>query len=288
MRELIDSFTSTGLKLLHHGIDHMVSCHISPTSRCNLKCEFCSVANREHHELTRGQIVQYMDTCGSLGCKAIILTGGGEPLCYPDIQWLVDWLTSSGYAIGLITNGTMCDRLPAGAWEAFDWVRVSYTGHELNLPEMKGPTLGFSVVNPTPETLRAAEQVAFTHGADYLRVVPDCRPGREQQGCVPSWSRTFIQPKEPRCPQVDVCHQAFLRPYLHESGMVYPCDSVTLHEDRQVFDEKYAWCDLNSLERMCRERRFPFKPRELCTRCVFADTVEMVDRAGKVRHVEFV
>jgi MoaA/NifB/PqqE/SkfB family radical SAM enzyme len=235
------------------------------------------------------QVRAHLDAVCCFGCRAVILTGGGDPLLYPHIEWLVDEIRSRGLEIGLITNGTACNLLPGEYWSEFAWVRVSWTGADTNIPRdfIKG-TLGFSVVNPDQETLRKAEFGAIVAEAEYLRVVPDCRPGRAALNADPSWSKTFLQAKEPRCPNVDVCYQAFLRPYLHESGVVYPCDSVTLHDDRQVFDPKYALCDLKQLTEVLESRPFPFKPRDMCSRCVFADTVEMLEAAEHVKHPNFI
>ena len=57
---MIRTFTSTGTKLIHHPdvvkklqVDRIaspISLQVAPTSRCNLKCVFCSNANRSKHE----------------------------------------------------------------------------------------------------------------------------------------------------------------------------------------------------------------------------------------------
>ncbi|KKL92266.1 hypothetical protein LCGC14_1886370, partial [marine sediment metagenome] len=56
----LSQFTSTGMKIINHpevielikleGKASPVSLQVAPTSRCNLKCVFCSNVNRDKHE----------------------------------------------------------------------------------------------------------------------------------------------------------------------------------------------------------------------------------------------
>lgn len=121
--DLADIFTSRGNKFWHHpealeglrpgGTPRPVVSHIMLTDTCQHTCAFCSVATREGNTLTPGQIVQYIDTLVPLGLKAVILSGGGNPILYKSKAGGVDWdfndvvnfLHERGLEIGVITNG---------------------------------------------------------------------------------------------------------------------------------------------------------------------------------------
>ena len=94
-------FTSTGEKILahseavvdlrHHRRNHPVVLHIMPTERCNLRCAFCSVTHREAFpDLPFTDIEFAVESMRRRGLKAVILSGGGDPTLYPQINDLLD------------------------------------------------------------------------------------------------------------------------------------------------------------------------------------------------------
>lgn len=183
MTKAADSFTSTGLKFFHHkealeGLrtdkPRPVVSHIMLTDRCNHKCAFCSVQSRDGDTLEPKQIAGYLNQLVPLGLKAVILSGGGNPILYrsrgTDFNGIVDLIKSYGVEIGLITNGMPMDwfEVPGShgthhraSWktvhpETLDkltWVRISMAGldHEekkVSIPNIDRDktTLGFSYV----------------------------------------------------------------------------------------------------------------------------------------------
>lgn len=113
-----DQFTSTGKKFFHHraaleGLrtdnPRPVVSHIMLTDRCQHTCAFCSVQTREGNTLSKQVINDYLDKLVPLGLKAVILSGGGNPILYKtpdcDFNGIVDLIHSKGLEIGLITNG---------------------------------------------------------------------------------------------------------------------------------------------------------------------------------------
>ena len=297
-------FTSTGAKFWRHrpqmesyrdgtGLT-VISTHISPTSRCNLSCSYCSVAKRNRHYQIKLPVIQdYVIKLKSRGLKAVIITGGGEPLLYPDFNQLVRWLKDEELRIALITNGTLCDRVDT--WELFDWVRVSITSNEINLPAISG-IMGCSVVYEDELCLEEIEETAKRLNAEYVRVLPNCllkgRAFQDQHDKIDEWLKDssdlfFHQRKFHRQPRSPVCHQAFFRPYLSEvdGGLVFPCDSVVLNDASGYFDRKYALCHPEwILEFLNRNMWWSFSPNRDCAGCVFTDTVNMLGqwKKGKI------
>ena len=141
------------------------------------------MATREGNSLTAAEIKGYIRQLVPLGLKAVILSGGGNPILHKskspklsddgfDFNDVVDWLHDvMGLEIGVITNGMPLveygfsvkspDRMARRSWktvrpETLDkltWVRISMSGldhkeNEVYVPDIdpSKTTLGFSYV----------------------------------------------------------------------------------------------------------------------------------------------
>ncbi|MGH3614304.1 MAG: radical SAM protein [Pseudonocardia sp.] len=99
---------------------------LDPTSFCDLACPECiSGKLLNQGRFTRERLSSLTGELVSLGVKAVILIGGGEPLAHRGTQAIIHALGEAGIAIGVVTNGTMIDRNLPGLAEYASWVRVS-------------------------------------------------------------------------------------------------------------------------------------------------------------------
>jgi hypothetical protein len=188
MTALKDTFTSTGHKFFWHqeamknlrdGKGQPVVTHVMLTDVCNHTCAFCSVQHRAGDSLAFCDVMAYLDTLMRFGLKAVILSGGGNPILYKCKQTgknfndVVDAIHGRGLEIGLITNGMPLklhlvdggDHLGWAthrhSWAAvhprtldkLTWVRISMSGLDHEEDEVYVPhidpgktTLGFSYV----------------------------------------------------------------------------------------------------------------------------------------------
>lgn len=178
MTELKDSFTSTGEKLFWHqealsnlrnGKGQPIVCHILPTDICQDSCGMCSVLTREGKSLSFLAIQGILDQLVPLGLKAVIISGGGNPILWrcaeskKDFNDLIEEIYHRGLQIGLITNGIKMKEYPCGrtSWitvrpdslDKLTWVRISMSGldHERRIVEVPDidkskTTLGFSYI----------------------------------------------------------------------------------------------------------------------------------------------
>lgn len=186
-----DTFTSTGAKFFAHqevmvklrnGKGQPVVTHVMLTDICNHSCAFCSVQARAGDSLKFDDVMAYLDILQKYGLKAVILSGGGNPILYKcresgrNFNDVVSAIHSRALEIGLITNG-MPLRKFEGAWdqrsklynlytireswgtvrpETLDkltWVRISMAGldhdeREVYVPDVDSnkTTLGFSYI----------------------------------------------------------------------------------------------------------------------------------------------
>jgi MoaA/NifB/PqqE/SkfB family radical SAM enzyme len=118
-KDLVDSVLDSGKIMPIH-------LQLIPTNRCNFKCDFCSCANKiEGEQLTFLQYKKIMTKAAKAGCRAVTITGGGEPLVHPEIGEMIEDMNSRGIEIGLTTNGSMIKRLTAKQLNMFTWIRIS-------------------------------------------------------------------------------------------------------------------------------------------------------------------
>jgi organic radical activating enzyme len=314
-------FTSTGVKFWRHkaamesyrdgGGRTVISTHVAPEGRCNLKCSYCSVSERVlQSRIELDRIQDYLTKLKGRGLRAVILTGGGEPTLYPQFNPLAEWVLAQGLELALITNGTQFGRVSDVVLGNLSWLRVSMNNFEgwqekITLPRERlgaSTTVGLSVChsgdNKDRKFLEGVAGFAEEKDVSYVRVLPDCMLPqaalvREHEeldrlfAVIPGGERVFHQFKIHGAPCQGTCHQSFFRPYLSEqvdpetgrSGLVFPCDSVVLNDQAMQFKTKFALCRpeeiLDYLDRKIPQK---FDAREDCKGCVFTRNVDMLDR----------
>ena len=80
------------------------------TDKCNYNCKFCFV-NKQNHELSLEQakyvvdkVKRYFDLNKMNGRINLV---GGEPLCYKNIQELIDYINSKNIDVSIVTNASL-------------------------------------------------------------------------------------------------------------------------------------------------------------------------------------
>jgi MoaA/NifB/PqqE/SkfB family radical SAM enzyme len=75
------------------------------TSACNLKCDFCLVEIKRRHMPIEQALAVARDLVDAGADKFLI--SGGEPLLYPGIETLIEYLIGRDVLVKLLTNGTV-------------------------------------------------------------------------------------------------------------------------------------------------------------------------------------
>ena len=301
---IINTYTSTGVKLIHHpnvisnmqnnGFITPISLQVAPTSRCNLNCSFCSNANREKHEdLDWVKFSTVLRKLVSVGLQTVEWTGGGDPTMYDRINDLMILADAEGLQQGMITNGILVkEKISPDNLARLTWLRVSMNSLDyvddidLDLPTFKG-TLGFSYVwneKTTDAILDLVRIYADRYDAKYIRIVPNCQVTREEQERnnrelgqkVPLLGgRFFFQPKRFDSPKR--CWWCYLKPFILHDGFVYPCSSVVLNSTSDfTFHEKFRWCNMEDLYYKYMREVVPIDVK-YCDHCVFKGQNDMVE-----------
>ncbi len=320
-------YTSTGEKFLFHkeSINSfkkesktIISTHISPEGACNLKCSYCSVAYRTvFNRIEFETIKKYINILKKRGLKAVILTGGGEPILYPKINELIEFIyDESGLELAMITNGTTLEKIAPKNRYKFKWLRISVNifnswEDKINIPPEyinSDTVIGFSYIftsehDFTGETIDHKDAISKiikimdkTNGR-YLRILPNCLvkgtkfnyQHKAIDKLISSFKdkRIFHQLKTHTTPDFKICYQSYFRPYLSEEknpwnnkpGCVFPCDSVVLNESVKKFTEKYALCEPEKIgDYLDGKIKTNFDPRIDCQGCVFTTNNKLLSK----------
>ncbi len=302
-------FTSTLIKLLRHpdrlkemslGIWKPITLQVSPTDKCNLNCDFCSVSKRKGDTIKISNLEQAIDDFVDLGIQSMEITGGGDPTMYQDINRLIDYGHQKGLSMGMITNGLCLSNIEQEQLDKLDWLRVSLSyldfapGVQFHIPQIKG-TLGFSYVWNKTSNRRKIEKInalAIFHNAEYVRIVPDCKNVEEQQvykkqmeEFIEEFPNMFFQSKP-----YDVhkkCQMGKIKPFLNSDGNVYHCSAAPLYEER--FSEKWKICHMSQIKDTW--KHFPEMDTFSCEKgkCFYSEQNKLLHQLeGTVKHDKFI
>lgn len=326
----LDIYTSTGSKYSHHpdminalrnGVGRPQSLQVALTNRCNLKCVFCSVAERElKQEWDYEELLKAIDAFIACGIKTIEFSGGGEPTLFPHFDDLVRECNGRGLKLGLITNGIKLKELSAPylpVLHYFDWIRISMVALDyqetIELPD-KFPdnvTIGMSYVVGQKEyqgrrthwqndfeQLKKIGEYAKRYNVKFIRVVPECFTDEYEMNILHEFYQSMcndlgvpfmFQPKRQK--QAEHCWMDAVKPWLHVDGYVYPCNSVSLntHANRD-FHPGWRTCHWKHIRQYYNEYKDSYiKVAHLCDRCTFTQNNDVIkDLLTPIEHKEFV
>lgn len=147
-----------------------VEWHLS--NRCNHACPFCTFRENVHASpghaaiFPENLIGPLIEDLKALGVKAVVYSGGGEPLLYPGVVGVMRAVKKAGIRQGLITNGTKIDQ--AGVAQAIlencDWVRISVdAGSQEIYRKTHGPSCDFRKTIDAIEALAERRETINTN-----------------------------------------------------------------------------------------------------------------------------
>jgi MoaA/NifB/PqqE/SkfB family radical SAM enzyme len=331
------SFTSTGEKILFHrsavrdlrnGQNHPIVLHIMPTEVCNLRCVFCSVAQRGENgklfpDLQMSQIERVVRNFKKMGLKAVILSGGGEPTIYPHINKLLEFLHGEKLEIGLITNGVaLAKNIKPKNLKYLAWIRISINSldylDEIRVPKLdpKKTTLGFSYIwNPLTskkiigKIKDKIKEISSCGKVEYVRLLPDCnletkeleKAHKELRKVTQKLGSLFFHQYKIHDRPAE-CHLGRVHPVFYADGYIYPCDSLVLNSpaNDKKFHPDYALCRWDEIEEYYAGKiKGTLIDTKKCPHCVFSRQNKLLfeiintknklpEIKKKIRHVNFV
>ena len=89
----------------------LLSLELELSRACNLRCIYCYASSGQplENELSLDEIFDVIDQAVDMGARKIIVLGGGEPLIYPHIFDVIDYILAKKIVVDLFTNGTYID-----------------------------------------------------------------------------------------------------------------------------------------------------------------------------------
>lgn len=217
---------------------------LNPTNRCNLNCSFCSCSDRDKtFELPLEEITEMIVMFKIMGTKSVTITGGGEPLCHPKINEILELMSGLGIAIGIVSNGIMLDRMENNCQT---WIRISFSDSRdltkdflatlaRGIERMPRTNWSFSYVltaKPYYDKLKKVVAFAGEHNFCHVRIVsdlvdventPDMDEPKRQLAGISGEEIVIYQGRKKYTAGRQRCLIGLLKPTIGADGKVYPC-----------------------------------------------------------------
>jgi len=110
--------------------------NLSVTDRCNFRCSYCKIPERNSKELTKEEIFSIVDDLNRLGTRKIGLCGG-EPLMREDIGEIVNYIKSKHILVTIISNGSLV-RQRVEEIKNLDLIMISFDGPPQAQEDVRG------------------------------------------------------------------------------------------------------------------------------------------------------
>lgn len=219
-----------------------------PTNKCNLNCSFCSCHKEDKSlEMPLPMAADIIEELADLGMQAVTITGGGEPLLYPDFEELIGCFSDVFVEVGLVTNGMLLHKVSKRALYELTWCRISHSDNrpfnkeyadrlkniinELTVVDWAFSYVATKRINydNIVKVIEFVNEVQATH----LRVVADIlnykdvTPFDILKRCLEmdgiDISRVIFQSRNKPTKGSKRCWVSYLRPVIAPSGNVYAC-----------------------------------------------------------------
>lgn len=280
-----------------------------PTNRCSLHCSFCSCENRNRkQEQGWSDLVKKINKLIDLGMKAVTITGGGEPLLYPEINELIHYLSTNKIEIGLVTNGTVMDNLADEQWRRVKWCRISVSDESpidiYGLMQCKDIPIdwAFSYVllqETNIVILRKVIEFANQYNFTHIRLVDDILDGEDNQKIeeIKEWvdiknidgSRIVFQGRKQYGCGNGNCYVSLLKPVLAADGNIYACCGLQYAREVPDLDYNEDISMGNDIEKIYKEQKY-FNG-SICKKCYYGEYNQVMDalwNSKQIKHKEHV
>lgn len=296
-QDIIASVKNHGIKPIH--------IQLNPTNKCNLKCSFCSCSNKDDVEMTFSQVCDILTRFKKLGTKAVTISGGGDPLCHPDINQIIRKCNELGIDVGLVTNAILLDKLDSDL--NITWCRISLSGENIISEKTKNKILqmpqvdwAFSYViipgkfDNVTKAVNLANELKMTH----IRIVDDILdPNTSYIEDIKVMlkskdideSRVIYQGRKSFTRGTKTCLISLLKPSIDAHGLVYPCCGVQYALEKPLMDYEPSMCMGNNYENIWGNQRF--FDGSICHKCYYSNYNNLLNimwDSESVEHQNFV
>jgi len=312
MKDIKESYTSASsfpIKLLYtlsvyNGKIIPVHAQLMPTNTCNLSCSFCSCDDRDKKlSFTFPELYGIIDRLKELGTKAITITGGGEPMCHPNINNVIKYAENQNIRIGLVSNGILLDKLKSDP----TWCRISsddsressYRSIEEAVRNNKTDFAFSHVVSARPNYDRIEKMIYFAneHNFTHIRMVNDLLDLENSMDVKEVENRikgrgiddhlVIYQGRKNYTKGRKECYISLLKPVISPDRKIYPCCGSQYSVKGQKKDMVLSMGNIEDLENIINEgRNFD---GSVCNVCYYDEYNKALTMLKKnLKHKEFV
>jgi len=270
---------------------------LSVTNACNSNCSFCSFKNRDKSiELSLESVKDIIDTFITLETQAVTLTGGGEPLCHPNINEILLYCKQKLVKVGLITNGLLLEKLSDESLASLTWCRISFDDNkDINDVEKiasvlrnvcsRAPSVywSFSYVvlkNQNTEIQRRIVSLAESLNMRNVRFCPDQNNVEDIRLDLTFKNNSIenknicIYDKKVAGDVYPECWLYLLKPFIASDGFIYPCCCSQYSSNKNDFAEIDNICYYKDFEKKLYSMQ-AFHPT--CDKCFFSHYNEYIN-----------
>lgn len=287
---------------------------LNPTNVCNLNCSFCSCSKREKHLALDFRVMAHLiDRLKSLGCKAVTVTGGGEPILYPNFSRMITLLRQNGINVGLVSNGEALGTVPESDLTKVTWCRISCSDDRLlqgrllqniEAAVLKAPGVDWAfsyVVTEKVNTKNLSDFIAFANAYNFthVRVVSDLL-NLEGVGSMDfvkyalagmgaDLSRVVFQGRKEYKPGQKKCLISLLKPNIGADGFIYPCCGVQYAKKDMDLDyaKSMRLGSVNEIMKIYEDQAH--FDGSVCSRCYYSEYNEVLELLmSEMKHESFV
>jgi organic radical activating enzyme len=292
---------------LHEEVKRLRPVHVNwmPTNRCNLNCPFCSCAGRDQsEEMPIDVAVKVICNFARLGCKAVTVTGGGEPLCYGPLMEMLQEFHHYGIDIGLVTNGLLFNRLSLATVSLLTWCRISNADGRSLTPAYRRILdrvtevpidWAFSHVvskEPNLEEIRQVVEYARAKHFTHVRLVgdlmePEAVPFAPVMDALTGIDDLVIYQPRKEYSQSTSCLIGYVKPVVAPNFRMYLCCGVqyALDPTRRDMPEELSMGSALNLDSVY-EKPEPYRVH--CNRCYYgAYNSLLATLTSELKHVNF-
>lgn len=99
---------------------------LSPSGACNHRCQFCALdyVGYKKRFLDTNRTKRLLSEMASLGVRAVMFGGEGEPFMHPELSGLVGHASEEGLDVAITTNGTLFNE-PSEILPYCTWIKFS-------------------------------------------------------------------------------------------------------------------------------------------------------------------
>ena len=286
---------------------------VTPTNSCDLNCGYCCCSEIDRKEkLSLCELKEIVDIAVSIGVKAMVVTGGGEPMTHPDIIEFLDYATNK-LKVSLITNGNHFQEIQMPVLKKLQWCRISFDNerkltkkysHTLKIASMiKNVNFSFSYVYMGKHHNDFLQIMEFLNASDnfsHIRIVNDSL-SREFIDTFDAeeylkehdidTSKCFFKKQQIYSRGQKKCYMSLLKPRIVASGDVYPCCAIQYQKANglKMYNPKLSMGHYTDLPKLYEKQEF--FDGSICDQCYYEGYNNLLSyylEGEKIKDKEFI